>query len=168
VINLKDKWGRCIDYLRISLTDKCNLKCVYCMPEKETNYFKKDNMLSNDEMLRIIKLMAQIGISKVRFTGGEPLLREGIEEIIKGAGDIPTIKKGIFGGMVLAFGRAFGEFGATMMVSGNIPGKTQNIPMAMYYMVEGGNLQEANIILVLVILISTTLIFMHNKLIKTS
>lgn len=81
---------------------------------------------------------------------------------------LPISKKGIFGGMILAFGRAFGEFGATMMVSGNIPGKTQNIPMAMYYFVEGGNLREANIILMIVIIISTTLIFIHNKLLKTN
>jgi molybdate transport system permease protein len=81
---------------------------------------------------------------------------------------LPISKKGIFGGMILAFGRAFGEFGATMMVSGNIPGKTQNIPMAMYYLVEGGNLKEANIILMIVIIISTTLIFLHNKLLKTN
>jgi GTP 3',8-cyclase len=93
VINLKDKWGRYIDYLRISLTDRCNLKCVYCMPEKEADYFEKNNMLTNDEIIRTMNLMASIGISKVRFTGGEPLLRAGIEDLIKGAGDIPTIKK---------------------------------------------------------------------------
>lgn len=93
MINLKDKWGRYIDYLRISLTDRCNLKCVYCMPEKEADYFEKNNMLTNDEIIRTMNLMASIGISKVRFTGGEPLLRTGIKDLIKGAGDIPTIKK---------------------------------------------------------------------------
>ena len=93
MINLKDKWGRNIDYLRVSLTDRCNLKCVYCMPENEANYFKKDNLLTNDEIIKLVRFMAQIGVSKVRFTGGEPLLRQGIESLIKGVGDIPTIKK---------------------------------------------------------------------------
>lgn len=79
---------------------------------------------------------------------------------------LPICIHGILSGVVLTFGRAFGEFGATMMVTGNIPGKTQNIPMELYYAVEAGEYAKANNIAFMVIIISTTLIFLHNMFLK--
>lgn len=81
---MKDKFGRKIDYVRISLTDKCNLRCVYCMPDDvrfERNYINDD--LGFDDYKFIIKMMADIGITKVRFTGGEPLLYPKLIELVK-------------------------------------------------------------------------------------
>ena len=75
-------------------------------------------------------------------------------------------RSGILSGMVLSYARCFGEFGATMMIAGNIPGKTQNIPMAIYYAVERGDSSNANFFAVVVIIISTTLIFIYNRLLK--
>ncbi|MDU4938499.1 MAG: molybdate ABC transporter permease subunit [Clostridium sp.] len=79
---------------------------------------------------------------------------------------LPLASKGILSGMVLSYARCFGEFGATMMIAGNIPGKTQNIPMAIYYAVERGDSLNANFFAVVVIIISTTLIFIYNRLLK--
>ncbi|MBS5926756.1 MAG: molybdate ABC transporter permease subunit [Clostridium sp.] len=79
---------------------------------------------------------------------------------------LPLASKGILSGMVLSYARCFGEFGATMMIAGNIPGKTQNIPMAIYYAVERGDSSKANFFAVVVIIISTTLIFIYNRLLK--
>lgn len=79
---------------------------------------------------------------------------------------LPICIHGILSGVVLTFGRAFGEFGATMMVTGNIPGKTQNIPMQLYYAVESGEYAKANNIAFMIIIISTTLIFLHNMFLK--
>ncbi|MGL5331133.1 MAG: radical SAM protein, partial [Peptostreptococcaceae bacterium] len=78
-----DKFGRNINYLRISLTDKCNLKCIYCMPADE-NFEDEyiNNELSTEDYKFIIKSMANVGITKLRFTGGEPTLHPGLNELI--------------------------------------------------------------------------------------
>lgn len=78
-----DKYGRNINYLRISLTDKCNLRCIYCMPsdvEFKDEYV--NSILSTDDYKFIIKSMANVGITKLRFTGGEPTLHHGLNELI--------------------------------------------------------------------------------------
>lgn len=82
---MKDKFGRSIDYLRISLTDACNLKCVYCMPENGVQFKNIKGALANQDLERIIKIFGELGIEKVRFTGGEPLLRDELELLIRTA-----------------------------------------------------------------------------------
>lgn len=77
-----NKYGRNINYLRISLTDKCNLKCVYCMPEDSKRDIHYENLSLNDFKF-IIKSMSELGITKVRFTGGEPLLYPELLELIR-------------------------------------------------------------------------------------
>ena len=77
-----DIYGRDINYLRISLTDRCNLRCIYCLPEKAM--FKGKDRLSKDDVLKISEAGKRIGINKIRLTGGEPLLREDIVEIVEG------------------------------------------------------------------------------------
>jgi len=81
---LSDHYGRTIDYLRISITDKCNLKCIYCMPEKGLKNFAQSDILTNDEIIRIVRVASKYGVRKVRLTGGEPLLRNDIAQLISG------------------------------------------------------------------------------------
>lgn len=86
-----DKCGRNINYLRISVTDRCNLRCIYCMPNKGIKFMPESNLLKLDEIYRIVKLTSELGISKVRLTGGEPLVREGIVDLIKDIKSLPNI-----------------------------------------------------------------------------
>ena len=84
---LYDNHGRKINYVRLAVTDRCNLRCFYCMPEEGINYVPRKELLSYEEMLRLLNLLAQMGIQKVRLTGGEPFIRKNmmyfIEEILK-------------------------------------------------------------------------------------
>lgn len=75
---------------------------------------------------------------------------------------LPLLKKTLESAAILAFGRSFGEFGATLMVAGNIPGKTQTVPMAIYYAVERGDTKSANVLLVIVLVISFTVMWVYN------
>lgn len=80
---------------------------------------------------------------------------------------MPMAIKSILSSVVITFGRAFGEFGATLMVAGNIPGKTQTIPVAMYYAVESGDNSGANALLIIILIIGFSLIFVQNYLLKS-
>ncbi len=75
---MKDNFGRNINYLRLSITDRCNLRCHYCMPPTGVEPQRHDDILSYDEMLRIVAAATTLGIRKVRVTGGEPLVRKGV------------------------------------------------------------------------------------------
>lgn len=90
---MKDRNGREIDYLRISITDRCNLRCRYCMPEKGVPFVPHAEILRYDEILRIVEICAELGISKLKITGGEPLLRKNADELIASAKQIPGIQK---------------------------------------------------------------------------
>ena len=79
----KDRFGRIISYLRISLTDKCNLRCVYCMPE-DMVFRPNSHLMQDDELLRLVGLFASLGFWKYRLTGGEPTVRQNIVEIVRG------------------------------------------------------------------------------------
>ena len=87
-----DKKGRNIDYLRVSLTDRCNLRCIYCMPEKGVQKKCHDDILRFEEVEKIITACAALGIKKVRFTGGEPLVIKGLDKLIKHTSSMPSIK----------------------------------------------------------------------------
>ena len=80
---LLDNHGRPINYLRLAVTDRCNLRCFYCMPEEGINYMPKPHLLTFEEMERLIRLLVSMGIDKVRITGGEPFVRRGIMEFIE-------------------------------------------------------------------------------------
>ncbi|MBP3902862.1 MAG: radical SAM protein, partial [Turicibacter sp.] len=90
---MKDRFNREIDYLRLSVTDQCNLRCVYCMEDTTQEFLPKCSKLSDDEMIRIVTACARLGIKKVRLTGGEPLVRPGIVELIKRIHDIDGIEE---------------------------------------------------------------------------
>ncbi|MBC8384182.1 MAG: radical SAM protein [Candidatus Cloacimonetes bacterium] len=78
-----DRFNRKINYLRISVTDKCNLRCTYCMPEEGVKHRKHDDFLSFEEIEKIVIESAKLGINKIRLTGGEPLVKRGIEELVR-------------------------------------------------------------------------------------
>lgn len=78
-----DGVGRTIDYMRISVTDRCNLRCVYCMPPEGVECVSHDEILRYEEMLRVVRAGVELGISKYRITGGEPLVRKGIVDFVR-------------------------------------------------------------------------------------
>lgn len=89
---LLDGFGRPITYMRISVTDKCNLRCIYCMPEEGVKPRKHAEMLGIEEFARVARIAAGLGISKIRITGGEPLVRKGIVELVSAVSAIPEIR----------------------------------------------------------------------------
>ena len=103
---LKDSFGRILDYLRVSVTDRCNLRCVYCMPPEGVEWRPHDSILSFEEILRFSRIMAELGIRNIKVTGGEPLVRRGI------AGFIKTLKrlKGIEKVTLTTNGSLLGEY----------------------------------------------------------
>jgi molybdenum cofactor biosynthesis protein A len=89
---LYDNHGRPINYLRLAVTDRCNLRCFYCMPEEGIKYLPKKELLTYEEIERLITLLASMGISKVRLTGGEPFVRTDLMSLIRKIVKIPGIK----------------------------------------------------------------------------
>ena len=88
-----DRLGRNITYLRISVTDKCNLRCRYCMPEEGVCRKNHADMLTEDEFLDAVKAAAALGITKIRITGGEPLVRKNIVSICRRTAEVPGIRE---------------------------------------------------------------------------
>src|SRR6266508_1656317 len=83
-VGLLDTHGRVATDLRVSLTDRCNLRCTYCMPEEGLAWLPKPELLTDDEVVRLVGIAAErLGVTEVRFTGGEPLLRKGLTGIIE-------------------------------------------------------------------------------------
>ncbi|AZN40207.1 GTP 3',8-cyclase MoaA [Paenibacillus albus] len=89
---LTDRFGRVHDYLRISVTDRCNLRCLYCMPEEGVKFEPAENLLSYDQITEIVRVGAKLGITKLRITGGEPLVRPGLADLIGQLSSIPGIR----------------------------------------------------------------------------
>src|SRR6218665_4024545 len=90
---LIDNHGRPINYLRLAVTDRCNLRCFYCMPEEGIQYLPKPHLLSYEEMIRLVSILAEMGISKARITGGEPFLRRDIMPFLWKLSEIEGINK---------------------------------------------------------------------------
>lgn len=87
----RDAYGRPMTYLRISLTDRCNLRCVYCMPAQGMKFIPRPELLTDEEILRVIGAAAKIGFSKIRLTGGEPTIRPHVVDIVREIAGIPGI-----------------------------------------------------------------------------
>jgi len=90
---LVDNHGRHIDYVRIAVTDKCNLRCFYCMPEQGIDFVKRKELLTYEELIRLVDLLSENGVTKVRITGGEPFLRKGIMSFFKELSAIDALTK---------------------------------------------------------------------------
>ena len=87
-----DRFNRKLNYLRISVTDRCNLRCTYCMPEEGIRLHRHDEILTFDEITGFTRVAASKGVTKVRITGGEPLVRRGITALVRMISDIPGIE----------------------------------------------------------------------------
>ena len=89
---LSDGYGRVARKLRISVTDRCNLRCVYCMPSDDVEWFKKDNILSYEEITRLTAIFVSLGVDKIRITGGEPTVRPHIANLIEAISRLDRVK----------------------------------------------------------------------------
>ena len=89
---MQDRFGRTIEYMRVSVTDRCNLRCAYCMPPEGIAFVPHSEILRYEEILRIVKAGAELGIVKYRITGGEPLVRKGIVDFVCKMKRIPGVK----------------------------------------------------------------------------
>ena len=89
---LVDHFGRIHDNLRISVTDRCNIRCFYCMPEDGVQFMEREEILSFEEIERFVRVSVPLGISKVRLTGGEPLLRRNLPRLVESIAAIPGIR----------------------------------------------------------------------------
>ncbi len=87
-----DSYGRRLHYLRVSLTDACNLRCVYCMPE-DIQFRPASQLMQDDEILTLVRVGASLGVDKIRLTGGEPTVRRGVVELVRAIKAIPGIKR---------------------------------------------------------------------------
>ena len=86
---MQDRYGHRISYLRVSITDRCNERCTYCMPHELQEWLPRDEILTFEETLRLIRVAAELGVSKLRITGGEPLTRRGVLDLIR---EVPKIR----------------------------------------------------------------------------
>lgn len=92
-MTLMDSYGRKINYLRLSVTDRCNFRCLYCMPEEGVPKVRHREILNYEEMLLLARSVVPLGIEKIRVTGGEPLVRNGILDFLKKLADIPGLRQ---------------------------------------------------------------------------
>lgn len=88
---MTDGFGRRVEYLRISVTDKCNLRCVYCMPEEGLPWLKREQLLSYEEIAEIVRVMGGMGLRRIRITGGEPLVRRDLPALVRMIRAVPQI-----------------------------------------------------------------------------
>ncbi len=88
---MQDQHGRPIRDLRVSITDRCNLRCVYCVPEEGSHYRPPAELLQDDELVLLIEVAAELGVEKIRLTGGEPLVRTGVAELVRRISSVPGI-----------------------------------------------------------------------------
>jgi len=88
---MRDKQGRNINYLRVSVTDRCNLRCIYCMPEEGIKSLGHEDIMRFEDILKIVKIAASLGINKIRYTGGEPLVMKDIDKLIYETSRLPGI-----------------------------------------------------------------------------
>ena len=87
-----DKFNRRINYLRISVTDRCNLRCTYCMPEEGIKLINHSDIITFEEIVDVVKISVGLGVDKIRLTGGEPLARKGIVDLVRMIAQVPGIK----------------------------------------------------------------------------
>src|SRR5690349_8125298 len=89
---LVDSYGRRIKSMRISITDKCNFRCTYCMPAEGLPWLKKAEILSYEELVRLARIAVNLGIEQIRLTGGEPLVRQDVPEFVRQLHAIPNLR----------------------------------------------------------------------------
>jgi cyclic pyranopterin phosphate synthase len=92
MVELKDRFNRAIDYMRISITDRCNLRCIYCMPSEGITPIEHKEILTYEEIIRVVRVASRLGVRKVRITGGEPLGRKNVFFLLSSIKKIPGIE----------------------------------------------------------------------------
>lgn len=138
---LRDSFHRRIDYLRISITDRCNYRCLYCMPANGIEPKPRHELLHYEEIIRIAELFVKLGLSRFRITGGEPLIRKGVVELIraisqmKGVEDLALTTNGT---LLARYARTLKEAGLKRI---NISLDSLN-PQKYYEITRGGNIQD--------------------------
>ncbi len=90
--SLIDSFGRRVTYLRVSLTDRCNYRCLYCMPPEGADVMPHEQILTDDAIVQFVRVAASLGVERIRLTGGEPLLRKGLVELVARLAKIPGVK----------------------------------------------------------------------------
>ena len=90
--SLIDKYNRHLNYLRISITDRCNLRCLYCMPHDGLAKLRHEDILTYEEILRLATIAVSLGVNKIRLTGGEPLIRKGLFHLLPTLANLPGLK----------------------------------------------------------------------------
>jgi cyclic pyranopterin phosphate synthase len=88
---MEDRFGHRINYLRVSITDKCNERCLYCMPQELQEWLPRSEILDFDEITRLVRIASDLGVSKIRITGGEPLVRQNVLRLFRQLSDLPKI-----------------------------------------------------------------------------
>src|SRR5215471_8077215 len=88
---LVDGWGRAIKSLRVSVTDRCNFRCRYCMPPEGLDWLPRDEVLSFEEIERLVRILAAMGVEEVRVTGGEPLVRRDLPVLVEMLARVPGV-----------------------------------------------------------------------------
>src|SRR5467141_2436853 len=88
---LVDGWGRAIRSLRVSVTDRCNFRCKYCMPAEGLEWLERDEVLSFEEIARLVRVFAAMDVEEIRLTGGEPLVRRDLPELVRQLAQIPGV-----------------------------------------------------------------------------
>ena len=109
-----DNYNRKITYLRISVTDRCNLRCVYCMPEEGVTLIPHDEILRFEEIVEVVKAAVELGISKFRLTGGEPLVRKGIIDLVQLIHNVKGVEEFVMttnGQLLEKYAKQLAEFG---------------------------------------------------------
>ncbi len=92
-LRIKDGHGRIINYLRLAVTDRCNLRCQYCMPAEGIDFLPRKELLSYEEMLRLVSIVSAAGVKKIRITGGEPFLKKDIDYFLRTLRQIDSLEK---------------------------------------------------------------------------
>jgi len=89
---VRDTFGRPLRNLRVSVTDRCNLRCQYCMPEEEYTWLRRSDLLTFEEIQRLVEVFTELGVNKVRLTGGEPLLRRDLPDLVRMLATVPAVR----------------------------------------------------------------------------
>lgn len=137
-----DGYGRVIDYARISITDRCNLRCVYCMPETGIQKLSCDDVLSFEEIIRICGILAGLGIRKLKITGGEPLVRLGVSSLVSSLKAIPGIEQVSLTTNGVLLSKLAGELAAAGLDAVNVSLDTLD-PVNYRALTRVGNLEDA-------------------------
>ena len=135
----RDAYGRAMTYLRVSLTDRCNFRCVYCMPAVGMRFQPREELLTDEELLRVVGLAAELGFTKIRLTGGEPTVRPHLVDLVRAMKAFPGIDEVAMTTNALLLGRLAGDLRAAGLDRVNISIDTLD-PAKFRLMTRGGRL----------------------------